>query len=62
EKVDHIISFLAKNDDIYDEEVITLLKLIDNSILNLYSITENEKKIIISDIKTRIKHFGRIYT
>ncbi len=61
EKADHIISFLAKNDNIYDEEIIVLLKIIDDSIFNLYSITENERKIIISDIKTRIKHFGRIY-
>ncbi|MHA1914843.1 MAG: Eco57I restriction-modification methylase domain-containing protein [Promethearchaeota archaeon] len=60
-KVDDIISFLAEENDIYDEEVKGLLKWFDNSILNLYSITEDEKKMIISDVKARIKHFGRIY-
>jgi hypothetical protein len=62
EKVDTIISLFAKNSGNYDEEVKKILRVIDDSIFNLYSITEIEKKIIITDLKNRINHFGKIYT
>ncbi|MFX1476650.1 MAG: class I SAM-dependent DNA methyltransferase [Promethearchaeota archaeon] len=38
-----------------------LLKEIDNSIFTIYSITENEKEIIIPALTGRIKHFKNIY-
>lgn len=59
--VDEIIYLFEKNDGFLAERIEYLIKEIDDSILSLYSITENEKEIIISDVKNQIKHFRKIY-
>ncbi len=61
EKVDTISNFLEESNGITNENIISLLREIDDSIFKLYSITENEKDLIISDIKKNIKYFKDIY-
>ncbi|MFX0106255.1 MAG: class I SAM-dependent DNA methyltransferase [Candidatus Hodarchaeota archaeon] len=61
EKVDILSNLLKKNYGNINENVCQLLKEIDDSIFNLYSITENEMNMVISTIKKQIKHFKIIY-
>jgi hypothetical protein len=62
EKVDEITHlFQEKNNKSY-EGVKHLLKEIDDIIFTSYSISENEKQEIISEMKSRINHFEKIYT
>jgi hypothetical protein len=43
------------------KDVRSLLKEIDDIIFTSYSISNDEKKIIINEMKNRIKHFENIY-
>jgi hypothetical protein len=61
-KVDKIILLFKKNHNKLYEGAKQLLKEIDDTIFTLYSITENEKQVIISDMKNSIKHFENIYS
>ncbi len=62
EKVEAISNLLITSNQNIDETINQLLKEIDDIILSLYSITENERKLIISEIKNQIKHFEAIYS
>jgi hypothetical protein len=59
--VDEITFQFKKNNGLLTERIVSLLKTIDDSILSLYSITEDEKETIIFDVKNQIKHFSIIY-
>ncbi len=61
EKVDTINNFLEQSNSITNRNIFPLLREIDDSIFELYSITENEKDLIISDVKKNIKYFEDIY-
>ncbi|NVM38508.1 MAG: Eco57I restriction-modification methylase domain-containing protein [Candidatus Lokiarchaeota archaeon] len=62
EKVEKIRNSFIMSNQIVDEKVHQLLKEIDDLIFNQYSITENEKNLIISDVRDQIKHFEAIYS
>ncbi|MHA1932212.1 MAG: Eco57I restriction-modification methylase domain-containing protein [Promethearchaeota archaeon] len=59
--VDEITKLFQKNHNKSYEGVKHLLKEIDDIIFTSYSISEDEKQVIISDMKSRIKHFENIY-
>ncbi len=61
ELVDLIIESLEYNDATFNETVNKLLIKIDDMIFSLYSITTYEKQLIISNMKSRSKHFEKIY-
>ena len=61
-KTENIINlFKIRNGEI-NEEIIKLLQEIDNYIFNLYSITDEERKFLISNIKNKIVYFNTIYS
>ncbi|MFX0028761.1 MAG: class I SAM-dependent DNA methyltransferase [Candidatus Hermodarchaeota archaeon] len=60
-KIDSIINKFETDNGVINEKICKLMKEIDDSIFNLYAISEDKKKIIISDIKKHIKFFNRIY-
>jgi len=60
-KVDEITDLFQKNHNKSYEGVKHLLKEIDDIIFTSYSISDDEKQVIISDMKNRIKHFENIY-
>jgi len=60
-KVDEITYLFQQNHDKSYEGVKHLLVEIDNIIFRSYSISDEEKQLIISDLKNRIKHFENIY-
>ncbi|MHA2197500.1 MAG: N-6 DNA methylase [Promethearchaeota archaeon] len=59
--VDEIINLYKNNEGLLTGRIKSLLTTIDESILNLYPLTENEKEIIIFDLKSKIKHYENIY-
>lgn len=59
--VDEIISLFNKNNGFLIEKIANIIIRIDELIFNLYSITEKEKNIIISDMTNRIGYFSKIY-
>jgi len=61
EKVDTIYNLLTMNNLITSENFNQLLKSIDDIIFGQYSITEEEKKTIISEVRNQIKHFRVLY-
>ena len=61
QKVDTISQILKDTKGIINKKCAQVLREIDNIILNLFSITETEKRLIISKIKDQIKHFKIIY-
>ena len=60
-KVDQITHLFQQSQNKSYEGVKSLLKEIDDTIFTAYSISDDEKQVIISDIKSRIKHFENIY-
>ena len=60
-KVDEITHLFLKNRNKSFEGVKYLLKEIDDLIFTSYSISNEEKQVIILDMKSRIKHFEKIY-
>jgi len=61
EKVDEINDLLIMNHLITNENILQLLRDIDDIIFTRYSITEKEKNLIISELRTQIKHFRSLY-
>lgn len=61
-KVDKINSILRESNNKSYEGAKHLLKEIDNAIFTIYSISENEKQLIISELKSHNKHFNNIYS
>jgi len=61
EKVEAISNLLITSNQNLDENINQWLKEIDDIIFDLYSITENERNLIISEIKNQINHFEAIY-
>ncbi len=59
--VDYITNYLEKNKGTTSKSINQNLIEIDDIIFNLYSITEDERKIIISYIKNQIYYFKNIY-
>ena len=59
--VDEIILLFEKNEGFLTERTEELIRNLDDTIMKLYLMTEKEKKIIISDVKKRVKYFGKIY-
>jgi len=60
-KVDEITHLFQENLNKSYEGVKQLLKEIDDIIFTSYSISDDEKQLIITDMKNRIKHFENIY-
>lgn len=60
-KVNKIIENLRITNGKYDTLTRDLLKQIDNFIFSLYSITDNEKSIILNNLRKQIKFFENIY-
>lgn len=60
-RVDLIINLLEKSRGKINDYIIKLMRTIDEKIFNLYSITETERKVIISRLKNQITHFKNIY-
>ncbi len=61
QKVDIVSQILKDTKGIINEKCAQVLREIDNIILNLFSITETERRLIITKIKDQIKHFKTIY-
>ncbi|MFX0083862.1 MAG: Eco57I restriction-modification methylase domain-containing protein [Candidatus Hodarchaeota archaeon] len=61
ENVKIINKLFKDNEGVITQNIRQVIKEIDDSIFNLYSIKENEKKMIISDVKKRIKFFENVY-
>ena len=61
ENVELINDFFEKHNGKPNENIHQLLKEIDDAIFNLYSISNNERKIITSKITNQIEHFKNIY-
>ncbi len=61
EKVDKISKFLFQSNGKFTNETKQVVKEIDNLVFELYSITDQEKKTIISIIKEQIEFFRNIY-
>ncbi|MBY8991816.1 MAG: N-6 DNA methylase [Candidatus Lokiarchaeota archaeon] len=59
--VDKIILLFEKNEGFLTERTKELIRNLDDTIMKLYLMTEKEKKIIISDVKNRVKYFSKIY-
>ena len=59
--VDKIILLFEKNEGFLTERTEELIRNLDDTIMKLYLMTEKEKKIIISDVKNRVKYFSKIY-
>ncbi len=60
-RVDLIINRLEKSRGKINDYIIKLMRIIDEKIFNLYSITETERNVIISCLKNQITHFKNIY-
>ena len=60
-KVNKIIEILRMTNGKYNASTNQLLREIDNFIFSLYSITDNEKNIILNNLKKQIKYFENIY-
>ncbi|MFX1457589.1 MAG: class I SAM-dependent DNA methyltransferase [Promethearchaeota archaeon] len=61
EKVNEITKIFQENIGSSYDQTKQLLKEVDRIIFRLYSISNKEKQMIISDVKSRIKHFENIY-
>ena len=61
EKVDFVSQILKDTDGKINDRVSQTLRNIDDIILNLFSITETEKSLIISKVKNQIRQFEIIY-
>ena len=59
--VDKITCLFQENFNKSYERARQLLKEIDDIIFTSYSISDDEKQVIITDMKNRIKHFENIY-
>lgn len=60
-KVDLIINFFETNNGVINEKISEIIKQIDDSIFNLYFISEKNKEVIKSEIKKYIKFYAEIY-
>ncbi|MFX1280047.1 MAG: Eco57I restriction-modification methylase domain-containing protein [Promethearchaeota archaeon] len=60
-KVDIIINFFETNNGAINQKISEILKQIDDSIFNLYFISEKNKEVIKSEIKKYIKFYAEIY-
>ena len=61
EKVDFVSQILKDTNGKINDRVAQTLRDIDDIILNLFSITETEKSLIISKVKNQVKQFEIIY-
>ncbi|MCK4481379.1 MAG: Eco57I restriction-modification methylase domain-containing protein [Candidatus Lokiarchaeota archaeon] len=61
EKVDFVSQILKDTNGKINEQISQTLRDIDDIILNLFSITETEKRLIISKVKNQLKQFEIIY-
>ena len=61
-KTENIINLFKIRNGELNEEIIKLLQEIDNFIFNLYSITHEERKFLIGNIKNKIDYFNTIYS
>ncbi len=62
ENVKIINKLFNDNNGAINQNIRQVVKEIDDLVFNLYSISEDERKIIISDIKKRIRFFENIYS
>jgi hypothetical protein len=60
-KVNKIFENLRMSNGKYDTMTSNLLKEIDDFIFSLYSITDDEKNVILNNLKKQVKHFENIY-
>ena len=61
ENVKIINKLFKDNNGAINQNIRQVAKEIDDLVFNLYSISEDERKIIISDIKKRIRFFEKVY-
>ncbi|MFX1393799.1 MAG: Eco57I restriction-modification methylase domain-containing protein, partial [Promethearchaeota archaeon] len=61
-KVDKIINYLETNQGIANQSVYQLYREIDDIIFVLFGITNEDRQIIISNIKNQINNFKNIYS
>lgn len=62
ENVNTLNKLFKDNNGEINQDISQVLKEVDESIFNLYSITENEKKMIVSDVKNQIRFFDNVYS
>ena len=60
-RVEQIISYLNNNRGVANEKIYQLLREIDDLIFDLYSLTDNERRFIILEVKDKINHFKIVY-
>jgi len=60
-KVDLLYNLFLSNNGTINDETNNLIKEIDNNIFEIYKITEEEKELIISLIKSQLKLFKEVY-
>ncbi|MFX1444828.1 MAG: TaqI-like C-terminal specificity domain-containing protein, partial [Promethearchaeota archaeon] len=61
-KTDNVLNLFEASTGELNEDIIKVLREIDNLIFNLYSITDNERNIIINNVKNKIDFFDIIYS
>ncbi len=61
-KTENVINLFETRNGKLDKDIIKILQEIDDFIFNLYSITDKEKKIIISNVKNKLDYFNVIYS
>ncbi|MFX1377121.1 MAG: Eco57I restriction-modification methylase domain-containing protein [Promethearchaeota archaeon] len=59
--VDLINNLLGESNGVINQKISEILKETDNLVFTLYSISENNREIIISDAKKRIRFYENIY-
>ncbi|MHA1488755.1 MAG: hypothetical protein ACTSRI_03765, partial [Promethearchaeota archaeon] len=60
-RVEQIISYLNNKRGVANERIYQLLREIDDLIFDLYSLTDNERRLIILEVKDKINHFKIVY-
>ena len=61
DRVDFILNYLADTSGKFDDTTHYLTRELDNIIFQIYSISKNEQKLILSKVTEQISYFDRIY-
>jgi hypothetical protein len=61
EKIDFIEKYMEHNNGNIDDTVLILLREIDEVVFKLYSISEDEKELLLKNVRERVQFFEKIY-
>ncbi|MBY8988096.1 MAG: N-6 DNA methylase, partial [Candidatus Lokiarchaeota archaeon] len=61
EIVQSITNFLLKSNGIYNEDLLSKIREVEDLIFDLYNLENRERDMIVSDIKNRVEFYKKVY-